>query len=521
MGKNHSYRKAINRLLLGLCFLFISQQETFAQYNLYYSVQNGGSSSSFTGSYSKTTDHYEHGTMTATPTGPIIANITPTPFAIDINSSKTWTGTIKVDPATAPAAGSMATASLKGHFDIFYSCLVPCSFGTAVGAPWWVYTSNTASSTDSVQHQMYELTGDSIYNFNVYSLLLKISGKKLVCKGDTVIYTTTTYPSGGAIKWSDGKTSSSDTLVLTKTTTLTATYIIQGISYSDTITTNVSSPGNWVTTLDLPKIPGWDKTLKTINEIKVKTKNVLYAVPAKIEIRGPEVTFSAKERDCCKDGIIIKNGEAEVGITATGSIGATDVPLASPPWTAAIDIYKQRYGYTFEISLKYGLFLTAKAGITGNLKYRINQCIPEDCLGGSIGLNTNISFQIKASGNACIVSANRTARRCKGITQTGARCGRRTTNLCGYCSNYNGPGVPLHTSQSWWCFSCPSFDITPAKIASSLYAKVGYNDRNCTEGYTARVGIGAVVFSTSVGILGYNLSWSYTIWSGADIYSYP
>jgi len=512
-----------------LTFLFyVSVFQILAQstaVDLYISKQTG-QSTSYSGSYSKSTDRYEHGTATLSAAGPIIYNVTPSSLDISTNSSKSWSGDIKGDVPNGPAPGSSESATLTLDYDVFFS---RPSGASTEGVVLSTYDCGGACSihhsdppATSGMHQMVEAVGQRSKSFNVISIKIKIDGKPDACQGDSLTYTAITYPSGGSILWSNGKTTSSILIVAGKSNiNIWAKYTISGISYTDSFTTNVSVPSGWETGIGVPSFTAWQNQLNKVDNIKNKTKEAITAIPANIEIKGPDFSFSFQKKDCCKDGIVTDDGEKQVSGTISGSISATDVALAPPPWTASFNKNIQRYGYVFEVKVNYGLLLDVAGEFKGSIGYRVNECVPEDCFTGDIGLNFPITLSLKASGYACIKSANAPVRRCKGKNSDGSRCSRTTTNKCGYCSQYNGPNVPLHTSQSWWCFGCPTFNITPASISSNIYGQVTYNKNSCTDGFAAACGIGPVVFTASVGVLGYTLSWSHQIWSGAQLYPRP
>ena len=500
--------------------IFLFHPLIYGQTTLYVSKQTG-QTTSYSGSYSKTTDRYENGTSTFAANDKLVVSVNPPGLSIGTNSTKSWNGTIKANVANAPEPGSSIISTLTVNYNVNYSRPAGGSAGTVTSTYTCGGGCPAHAGIPPGNHEMVNEVGTKTKDFNIISIKIKISGSPAACKGDSLTYTATTYPGGGVglITWSNGGTGTSTLVVAEKTDIhLTATYTVSGISYTDSFTTIVGVPGPWVRGIGSPGWAGWDKQMLKVEKIKAEAKKAIQAIPAQITIKGPEFSFAYEQKDCCKDAVITPTGERKVTGTISGSIYANDVALAPPPWTASFNKNIQRYGYVFQLKINYGLLLDIGGEFKGSIGYRANLCVPEDCFTGEVGLNFPITLAIKASGTVCIISATRPSQRCKGTKVDGTRCNRMTTNSCGYCSNSNGPSVPLHTTQSWWCIGCPSFNVTPASISSNVYGGVTYNKNTCTDGFAAEAGIGPVTFTASVGVLGYNLSWSYEIWSGAKIY---
>lgn len=499
---------------------YVSGQYPVEGYDMYTSVQ-GNQVNSYSGNYSKTTKKLEYSNVTISTVGPIQYTVTPATLSIGPEESKTWNGTITADPAQIPLAGTRQDAVLKADYTIGFSR------PKGTGSDGTVISTHTCRGCDyhgegvHGEHEKVEIEAKDSIKFNVISLSMTIDAPDSVCYGDSVQITANTYPESssiGTVEWDDGTTGRTRIWVANSSRTFTATFKVQGITYKDSISIYVAIPSNFSFTGAAPPLfEGWSRNLNKVDEIKNKTKGALQAIPARVTISGPTVTLDYGKGDCCNNGNVIADGKKTVKGTLTAGINAS-VPMASPPWTAAVEIEKRKFGYVFKLQLQYGLFLDVGANFEGVLGYRWDECVPEDCFIGSIGLDCPMRLSITANGQACVSNPNRIAKRCLGRKQNGARCSRMTKNWCQYCSNYNGPNVPPHSSQSRWCFPCPSFNITPAAISSSLYGKVTYNDESCTEGIRFKAGIGPVVFSTGASIMGYDLSWSYTIWNGAQIY---
>lgn len=509
MKRMHTHLSGLFRTLIFLLLpLFAGAQGT----PLYVSKQTG-EKTTYSGSYDKTTDKYESGTVTLTTEGPINYSVDPEDLSIGTEESKSWTGQISPDTENAPEPGGTVQANLVVNYDINYSRPEGSGGGGTVVSTYECSPhakKGCATHAENGTHELVNEVDKQYVPFDVISIKVDISGPATVCKGDTVEYTASAYPGTGTVTWSNGTTGNSATYVITEPVTVSATYEIEGVTFSDSISVNVTGGSPWVFGVGVPSFEGWTKQLTKVEKIKATTKVVLSKAPGSIEVTGPTIGFSYEQRDCCADGVPKENGEKKVTGTITGGIYAKDIPCASPPWTAQIELNKQMYGYVFSISFKYGLFLNAGAELAGSIGYKVNECKGEDCFTGSIGLNFPISFTLKGGGSICLQSANASAGMCKGTNQDGSACGNSTKNNCGYCYQ--------HTSQSWWCFTCPSFEVAPAAISSNLYGSVTYNEESCDAGFKASAGIGPVIFTTGASVLGYTFSWSYEIWKGMEFY---
>lgn len=250
--------------------------------------------------------------------------------------------------------------------------------------------------------------------------------------------------------------------------------------------------------------PWWNFVIQTSE----KAKNVLKKVPAAITIDGPTFSGSYKIRDCCKDGINeVKNGETEVSAGITFGIHAKDVPCLSPPLTARIEKDITVMGYTFSLDVRYGLFATLGVDLSGQVGYKSNECIPQNCYTASFGINIPVKFEAKISIKACVKKKGGTSTQCKGITNKGVRCKKPTLNLCGYCH--------LHTDQSWWCIPC--LDITPLAVSAStnFYGNYGFD---CNEAAKIKLGVGAITLAFNISIWKFGYSVSIPVTKGAVLY---
>ena len=90
-------------LLLTTLLLLAAPRAGFAQVPLYVSTQTG-ETSSYSGSYTHTTQDGEWGSIDIHGSGPITWSISPSDFSIGAEETKTWTGQIQADAASAPAS---------------------------------------------------------------------------------------------------------------------------------------------------------------------------------------------------------------------------------------------------------------------------------------------------------------------------------------------------------------------------------------------------------------------------------
>jgi hypothetical protein len=232
-----------------LCMVFVAARSQVVN-KLYYSKQTG-EYSSYQGSYAKTTDNYETGTMTLTTTGPVAYSVTPSGTTIGTNTSKSWAGKVFPDAANAPAPGSSANATLSGDYVITYS------------RPQGASTTGTVTSTHQCggcpthapnrgTHELVRQTGNETVNFIVHSLDVDVIDSKNTCPGKTVGVIAQGYPAGGKYKWIAGNNTTitngeNDSLVEFKNNavgngTITVRYSVGGVSCSKTIQLVCANP---------------------------------------------------------------------------------------------------------------------------------------------------------------------------------------------------------------------------------------------------------------------------------------
>lgn len=445
---------------------------------LYYSSCTGKATVD-SGNYSKTTDKFESGVVTLTPNGPIMYNINPGSFTIGPNQTKSWSGTLTVDKNNPPAAGTSANAKLVVDYDLHYS------------RPAGTGHSGTVTSTYSCgggcyyhkhhggdMHELVHDVGTRNVDFTVYSIQVKIKGKKDYFLGDTIKLTADAFPGSGNLKWSDGKTGSQYTAIADKNKKLWVTYTVGGVSCTDTVQITVAAPGTWSFQTGPPPFPGWSSNLNKVDKLKTTVTWIAQKLPAKVQISGPVVAVSYKQRDCCKDAVVKPNGEYEVSGSITAGLAAKDIPCASPPYTAAFKVSQTFFGIGFTFEGMYGLTLDVAANVTGTLGYRNNDCIPQSCFTGGIGLDFPVSLNAGFKFKVCLE-------------------GQDTTK--------------------WWSIPCVGFQAQ-AVLSTRLQGGITYNVPNCNSGFGASAFFGPLNISFPVSIGIWTFKWSYDIINKIQLY---
>jgi len=228
---------------------------------LYVSTQNG-QSSVYSGSYSKSTDRYENGTVNISKTGPVIYTINPPDLSISPNETKSWTGTVKADPSTSPAPGNSASANITANYTIGYSR--PYGTGTNGTVQSTYYCTSSTSSgggsssgsgstggcpyhgTTAGVHEIVSVSGVQTLSFTVISILADLPDTLCLGASGSGQVNVTTFPlAGGTYSWvalsSAVTIANADqkdpTVTLTDTSVHNArikvTFTIGGVSYSD------------------------------------------------------------------------------------------------------------------------------------------------------------------------------------------------------------------------------------------------------------------------------------------------
>ena len=235
-------------------------------------------------------------------------------------------------------------------------------------------------------------------------------------------------------------------------------------------------------------------------------KNILNKIPFGIEIDGPAFSGEYRVRDCCKNDVIeVKDGETKASVGLSIGVTAVDVPCLTPPMTAVIKQDRTILGYTFTLEVKYGLFATVGAKVSGKIGYESNKCTGEECYTASVGLKIPVKLAVKASVKACVTKEKKTP--CKGTLTNGLPCLAPTRNLCGYCE--------LHTDQSWWCIPCLNFTPAVASISTSYYGSYGFE---CNQPAKAKLSVDKVVFNFTIQIWKFSHTITVPITDGMVIY---
>jgi hypothetical protein len=212
-----------------LCISQIITLRTFAQtqsqpsvIDLYVSKQTG-QYNIYAGSQSKTTDQWEHGTVTISTSGPVKYSVDPEDFSIGTNQTKTWNGMVWGDVANAPAPGESIAASITGNYNVTYS----------------------RPAQNSTGHEIVNKISSETVNFMVHSVNVTTVDTIFVCRGvDKQLYAngspgggTYAWTAGGNVTITAGANTQEPTIRCANTGNGTArvTYTVQGVSYNSTI----------------------------------------------------------------------------------------------------------------------------------------------------------------------------------------------------------------------------------------------------------------------------------------------
>jgi hypothetical protein len=197
--------------------------------DLYVSKQTG-QYSIFAGSKSKTTDQWEHGSVSISTSGPVLYRVDPNDFSIGTNETKTWYGMVWGDVANAPAPGENIAASITGNYNVTYS----------------------RPAQNSTGHEIVNKVSSETVNFMVHSVNVTMVDSIMVCPNvDQVLYANGS-PDGGTYSWTSagnvtitaGANTQSPTIRCNATGngTATVTYTVQGVSYRATTTVVCVNP---------------------------------------------------------------------------------------------------------------------------------------------------------------------------------------------------------------------------------------------------------------------------------------
>jgi hypothetical protein len=201
-----------SQLIVATCLFLIPAFAALAQpaaVSLYVSKQSG-QASNHTGSYSKTTDKYEDGTVDITTAGPITYSITPNELHISTEETKNWEGQISADVDRAPEPGQSESAMLYADYTIHYSRPYGSGTSGSVQSTYYCSSDGSAAGTGGCEfheskpgaHEMVEETGQQTKGFYVMSILADLPDTICLGAAGQRDVTAISYPAdGGNFKW--------------------------------------------------------------------------------------------------------------------------------------------------------------------------------------------------------------------------------------------------------------------------------------------------------------------------------
>jgi hypothetical protein len=200
-----------------------------------------------TGHYHRKTDKYEHGSVKLTKIGPIEYNVKPADLVLETNSEKNWVGVLKADIDAAPEPGKMAKATLNADYDWTFSRPAdPKGGGTVKSSHKCGGGIHCQHHPDGQgDHEIVNYNGTEVFDFEVYSLFLKIGDIGCDVSQDNMEIlrlNAEVFPDGGTLTWimPDGSKHVGNHLDLAvkqlgnPSFPLVATYEIDGVKVSDT-----------------------------------------------------------------------------------------------------------------------------------------------------------------------------------------------------------------------------------------------------------------------------------------------
>ncbi|NTW33641.1 MAG: hypothetical protein HGB12_13650, partial [Bacteroidetes bacterium] len=261
--------KKSNTLFIAIyVILTICSADLYAQIALYVSKQTN-EFTQHSGSDSKTTDKYEHGTVTINlnPSSdcPITYTLTPNDFSINVNETKSWQGVVKPDLSHIPTPGTSANASINGDYDVHFSRPEGGSGGSIEGG---YDCGKCPVHTSGGHHDLIHKTGTITKDFVVHSVLVDIPDS-IPCNDGIATLNATYYPAGGTLEWTTPSgTLTGNNLSYTLPTPLTdniirVKYTIYGVSYSDTGYVRIAK----LTGFNLPCCADTTQVVKDIAEL--------------------------------------------------------------------------------------------------------------------------------------------------------------------------------------------------------------------------------------------------------------
>jgi hypothetical protein len=300
--------------IIACCFALTSYAQS-TTISLYISKQTN-QALKYTGSYSKSTDDYENGTMSISTDGPITYSINPTDLSIGTKTSKTWNGEIWGNVAAGPEPGSSAEATMTGDAHIEYSRPREVGGGTVISSH---QCGGCSYHGDGVKgdHDVVSAETTIVYKFNVYSIKVDAPDSVTVCTDYTKVVAATGYPSGGKYSW-----------------TASGAVSIEGPTESDQVTLKSSTTGG-------------------VGEASVTYSfgNVSYTKKVVILVREPTVTLPEEV-----------NASIGQQITLTPAVS----PSGSVQWSVSsgLQLNSGPYNYVAFITCKQGGEQTATATVT-------------------------------------------------------------------------------------------------------------------------------------------------------------
>jgi hypothetical protein len=453
------------------------QAQSYSEYDTPLDLYVGcdDSYTSHSGSASKTTDRYENGSATVTTSGPIKYSLTPNDPSIGTEETKNWTGKIWPDVSVDHTPGTTVEAEISGDWTIEYSRPKGVSDSDARGTESVTSTyscngecTHHYEAGDTIgTHEIVKRTGTETIDIKVHYVNVTIAGPDSVCKNDSVKLVATGYPSGGTYSWSTSATTSSIEFVASVTQTYTVTYKVGGVECKTSHTVTVADPGEMTTvasyTAEIPK--------KIMDGIE-SYKNLIPG-GSKLKLTKGEYSLTGKEGDCCEGGSMIDNGKKEVEGSISVGIKGEDIPVG--PWSVSVGVSGSVAGNSFSIDVDIGAFIDWDVSLTGTGGVRLDECEPDSCLYGSVGLGASATLKVTCAVEACI--------------------------------------------DTWFTSeSCSDIDITPGSITVSASGEINYNKTKCSDGFGWEASIGKVTFSTNIPLPGPDYTWDYTITEGYVIH---
>lgn len=348
--------------------LLNAQSSSSSTVEMYVSKQSGTSSPPLTGSYSKTTDKYAHGSVSLTTQGPITYSVNPSDLSIGTNSSKNWNGSVSADVGASPEPGNSANATLYASYDIYYSeyCGSSDCGGNSYSCP------GCAAHTEQGYHHIVNATGTESASFIIYSIKATIGD--ISCTDSVVKLHADVFPYGGTLSWTTpfGNQTGNDVQVnvgsMPNSFDVSVTYSIGGVSYTDTKQVQKAKLIGFT-------LPCCIDTTKNVADIAVLT----FDGPC-----HPQVTFNPSTLSpggaTGKETKTVTATADGVSIDATTDITNSNIALSFTPINYNFEGWKDRFVNCLVSGLNGGVSPCAPSGSwipTGSLGFESsNMCCP-------------------------------------------------------------------------------------------------------------------------------------------------